>query len=111
MLALLLAGPLAFGVGPRCAPPAAHSCCASESSCCCGDAGACTCSVGDAQSPAGPAPAPPQRAGDELRPEPAIAAAVAAIPAAGADGPSAMVHRCEPRAELPPPPDTVVLRC
>ena len=110
-LALVLVGPLALGAAPRCAPPSERSCCAGASSCCCGDAGECSCRAGDDQAPIAPAPAAPQRAGDELRPEPVAVTAVAAAPAAGTDGPGDPLRRCEALAELPPPPSSFVLRC
>ena len=111
MLALLLAGPLAFGAAPRCAPPAEHSCCAASTSCCCGDAGECTCSAGSEQQPTAPEPAVPQRQGDEQKSSPVLTAVAAAQPA-----PPALVGGAAGRAEasrpvLAPVPDHVVLRC
>lgn len=111
MLALLLAGPLALGAGPRCAPPAEHSCCAGSSSCCCGDAGECACSAGSERQPGSPEPAAPQRQGDDQKSSPVLTAVAAAQPA-----PPALAAGTSARAEagrlaLAPVPDHVVLRC
>jgi len=110
MLALLLAGPLAFGLAPRCAPPAEHSCCAG-SSCCCGDAGECTCSAGSEQQPTAPEPAAPQRQGDDQKSSPVLTAVADAQPALPAliGGASARAEASRPA--LAPVPDHIVLRC
>jgi hypothetical protein len=111
MLALLLAGPLAFGAAPRCAPPAEHSCCAAASSCCCGDAGECTCSAGSEQQPTAPEPAAPQRQGEEQKSSPVLTAVVAAQPAPPALVRGASLHTEAGCTAAPPVLDHVVLRC